>query len=88
MPGYFNLPHSKVGNVNRTALTFFVFDPVDGMYATAYLFFTKLVFSKLSHCSAVVWSNTTDSTMQKSKVDTTFLAVLYIANECISNMSK
>jgi hypothetical protein len=35
-----NLPHSKVGNVNtnRTALTLFVFDPVDAMYATAYLF--------------------------------------------------
>jgi hypothetical protein len=40
LPRYFNLPHSKVGNVNinRTSLTFFVFDPVDAMYATAYLF--------------------------------------------------
>jgi hypothetical protein len=37
----FNLSHSKVGNVNinRTALTFFVFDPVDATYATAFLFF-------------------------------------------------
>ena len=42
MPRYFNLPHSKVGNVNinRTALTFFVFDQVDAMYATAYIFLT------------------------------------------------
>ena len=32
----FNLSHSKVGNVNinRTSLTFFVFDPADAMYAT------------------------------------------------------
>jgi hypothetical protein len=41
----FNLSHSRVGNVNinRTSLTFFVFDPADAMYATAYLlFFTNV----------------------------------------------
>ena len=45
LPRYFNLLHSKVGNVNinRTALAFFVFDPVDAMYATAYLFLVKAV---------------------------------------------
>ena len=48
MPRYFNLPHSKVGNVNinRTLLTFFVFDPVDAMYATAYLFLKYDVLSE------------------------------------------
>ena len=35
---YFNLPHS-----NRTALTFFVFDTVDAMHATAYLFFLYVI---------------------------------------------
>jgi hypothetical protein len=40
LPRYFNLSHSKVGNVNinQTPLTFFVFDPVDAMYASAYLY--------------------------------------------------
>ena len=45
MPRYFNLPHSKVGNVNInwTSFSFFVFsDPVDAMYATAYLFLVVL----------------------------------------------
>jgi hypothetical protein len=51
-PRYFNLAHSKVGNVNinRTSLTFFVFDPVDAMYAfglplTKHLFLYFLVYN-------------------------------------------
>ena len=56
MPRYFNLPNSKVGNVNRTALTFFVFDPVDAMYATAYLFFEKtLVMLVSSDIYLIFW---------------------------------
>ena len=51
MPRYFNFPHSKVGNVNInwTALTFFVYDPVDAMYATADLFLQndgRLLYSR------------------------------------------